>query len=117
MKQIIKKSEVGQRIIAARKNLGLTQTQLAEALNVNQQTITFWEREANAPRAEVLPKMAEVLNVSIDYLLTGATPKKKKPGPDNKIDKTINELSELPKNERNKILDVVDAFVKQSKAN
>ena len=68
-----KRSEVGKRISKARKALGITQAALAKALDVNQQTITFWECEAPAPRSEILPKLSKTLNISIDYLLTGKT--------------------------------------------
>ena len=112
----IKRSEVGSRIASAREAIGMTQIELAMALKVSQQTVAFWEREAPAPKSDILPDMAKVLNISIDYLLTGEDNDKKRPGPKTKIEKSFSEVSSLPKQKQEKILDVVDALVMQGKS-
>ena len=109
------RSDVGRRIAEARKAAGLTQVQLSQALEVNQQTVAFWECESPAPRSEILPKLTQLLNVSIDYLLTGSSGMKK-PGPKSKVEKVLIEVSCLPKKQQDKIIEVVDALVMQSKA-
>ncbi len=53
----------------ARKNAGLTQTELAEKLCVSRQAVTKWETGAGIPDVENLKMLAKVLNVSIDFLL------------------------------------------------
>ena len=47
----------------------LSQLELAEKLNVTQGAISHWEVGLSAPRIELLPKLAEVLNCSIDELI------------------------------------------------
>jgi transcriptional regulator with XRE-family HTH domain len=54
----------------ARTRLGLTQQQLAEKLGVTRTTVTMWETGANTPPTKILPKLAEVLQITIDQLFT-----------------------------------------------
>ena len=53
----------------ARKNAGLTQVELAEKLCVSRQAITKWESGKGIPDVENLKNIANVLSVSIDFLL------------------------------------------------
>ena len=46
----------------------ITQLQLAKELNINQATISMWEREKSNPTAKLLPKLAKILNCTIDEL-------------------------------------------------
>lgn len=50
-----------------RKELGLTQEQLAQRMNVSPQAVSKWEN-TSYPDAELLPKLAKVLNISLDTL-------------------------------------------------
>ena len=63
--------EVGQRIAESRMKLGLSQYQLAKLSELSQQQISYAERGEKGLRCENMLRVAEVLNVSIDYLLTG----------------------------------------------
>lgn len=63
--------EVGGRIQARRKSLGLTQEALAERCGVTPQFVSYAETGQRAPRPENLLKLAVGLGVSVDYLLTG----------------------------------------------
>lgn len=57
-------------IASSRTRLGLTQQQLAEKLGVTRTTVTMWETGANTPPTKILPKLAEVLQITIDQLFT-----------------------------------------------
>lgn len=61
----------GERLKKARKNKGLTQAQLGKLLNVSDATINRYEREQRKPDPEMLRRLAEVLDVSVDYLVNG----------------------------------------------
>ena len=52
-----------------RKNKGFTQEELASRLHVTRQTISKWEKGLSVPDAEMLSRMAEVLDVSVAKLL------------------------------------------------
>lgn len=51
-----------------RRRAGLTVAELAERLSVNRATIYFWEAGRYWPKAEYLPRIAEILGCSIDDL-------------------------------------------------
>jgi len=59
----------GKNIKRLRREMGLTQEQLATRLNVSFQTISNWERDENWPDLSVLPMLAEMFGVKIDDLL------------------------------------------------
>ncbi|MBR2831530.1 MAG: helix-turn-helix transcriptional regulator [Oscillospiraceae bacterium] len=52
-----------------RKARGYSQEELAIRLNVVRQTVSKWEKGLSVPDAELLSKMAEVLEVSVEELL------------------------------------------------
>ena len=52
-----------------REEKGMTQEQLANILGVNRTTVTLWEVGINKPRADMLIKLADVLQCPIDVLL------------------------------------------------
>ena len=56
-------------ISVCRKKARVSQKQLAGELNVSQQCVAKWESGKSNPRAELLPKIAKVLNCTIDELL------------------------------------------------
>ena len=62
---------LGQRIIKRRKVLKITQQELANALGITPQHISLIEQEKSAPSLALLPKLANELGVTVDYLLTG----------------------------------------------
>lgn len=49
---------------------GLTQAGLAAALGENRSTVAMWESGNSLPRASKLPEIAEMLNCTIDELLS-----------------------------------------------
>ena len=57
-----------------RKQKGLSQEELASRLNVVRQTVSKWERGLSVPDADMLEKIAQVLEVSIGDLLGGNIP-------------------------------------------
>lgn len=58
-----------QRLIALRKEKGLTQAQLAEAINICRQSISDWERGVTRPTQDNLLLLSELYGVSVDYLM------------------------------------------------
>ena len=57
-------------IIKLRTEAGLTQAELGEKLNYSDKTISKWERGEAIPDAYVLTQMAEIFDVTVDYLLS-----------------------------------------------
>ena len=52
-----------------RKKLNLTQAELAQRLFIDQTTVSKWELGKAIPDQKMLPKLATLFNVSVDYLL------------------------------------------------
>ena len=52
-----------------RKKIKLTQAQIAEKLDISQQAYASWERGVKKPTQENLVKIAQVLDVTVDYLV------------------------------------------------
>lgn len=58
-------------IRAFRQKKGMTQEELASRLHVVRQTVSKWEKGLSVPDAELLIRLAEVLEVSVAQLLGG----------------------------------------------
>ncbi len=65
------KERTGQLITELRKEKGLTQKQLAEALNVTDKAVSKWERGLSFPDISMLEPISEVLGISIMEILAG----------------------------------------------
>lgn len=59
------------RMVEARKKLGLTQSEVAERLNVSFQAVSLWERGESAPEISKLADIADLYQISLAWLLTG----------------------------------------------
>ena len=62
---------LGKRIALLRRQKGLKQDTLAEVLGVSPQAVSKWENDQTCPDISLLPKLAELLEVSVDELLSG----------------------------------------------
>ena len=60
---------LGSRIKELRKAFGLSQVELAIRMEVTKQTISNWENENIQPSVDMLVGLANVFNVTTDYLL------------------------------------------------
>ena len=60
---------LGTRIKELRKEFGLSQVELALRMEVTKQTISNWENENIQPSVDMLVGLANVFNVTTDYLL------------------------------------------------
>lgn len=60
---------LGEKIKEARKQCGLSQEQLAEKMAVSRSAVAKWEANNGLPDVDNLKALAQLLNVSVDYLL------------------------------------------------
>jgi transcriptional regulator with XRE-family HTH domain len=63
--------QMGMRIAARRKELGFTQEELADMVNVSVQTISTAERGRKALRPENIVKICKALRCTTNYILIG----------------------------------------------
>ena len=64
--------ELSERLAAARKEKGMTQREVAEKLDVSFQAVSLWERGETSPDIDKLVDLADLYQVTTDWLLTGA---------------------------------------------
>ena len=62
---------LGKRIAALRKEKELKQDDLAGMLDVSPQAVSKWENDQTCPDISLLPKLAQILGVTVDELLSG----------------------------------------------
>lgn len=72
--------KVGGFISTLRKDLGMTQQDLANRLNVTNKAVSKWETGEGYPEITMLPALADILGVSVDELLRGARNDPPEPG-------------------------------------
>lgn len=62
---------IGSRIAALRRGKAMKQEELAQMLGITAQAVSKWENDQTCPDISLLPKLAEILDVSIDELVSG----------------------------------------------
>lgn len=106
----------GAKLASLRQQAGLSQAELARLVGEKQQTIAYWEQRKTPPRADVVPKLARVLRVPIEELLSDkpldAPPRR---NPVGKMENLFAEVSKLPRRQQDKVAEFVSAFIEQYK--
>lgn len=72
---------MGELIAERRKEKGLTQKGLAEQLNITDKAVSKWERNLACPDISTIPRLAEILGLSVEELLN-VSPGEKKGSPE-----------------------------------
>jgi transcriptional regulator with XRE-family HTH domain len=107
--------QLGLRIADLRKQHGITQIQLAETLNVSQQTINSYEVARRRVPVSALPTLAILFEVSVDELL-GKEDKQtsNKRGPASKLQKQLERVSSLPRSKQKFVIEMIDTVIQQA---
>jgi len=58
-------------IVILRKKAGMSQSQLAQKLNVGTSAVGMYEQGRRTPAIDIIVQMAKLFGVSLDYLITG----------------------------------------------
>ena len=103
----------GARLSALRRAAGLTQAELAGLIGDVQPNIAYWEASEKPTRSAVLPKLAKVLGVSVEDLLSADLLPEPKRGPVGRMQKVFAVVSQLPRRQQDKIIELVEAIVAQ----
>ncbi|AHA75302.1 MULTISPECIES: helix-turn-helix domain-containing protein [Bacillus] len=102
------------RIKEMRKETKLSQKQLGEKANVTESFISKIESGAKKPSIEVISKLAEILGVSVDYLLGHSDHKSLDKEKSQKVAKDVAELMErinrLSPEKRQAIINLIDTY-------
>jgi len=103
---------LGEKLKELRAKHGLTQATFAEIFNISSGTIAMWETGKRTPDIEMIKKIAEYFEVSVDYLV------------DHKNTDTVNELSkdnhirilarhleDIPKDDRDELISTFESTI------
>lgn len=66
---------IGSRISELRREKGITQEKMSERLGITSQAVSKWENDISYPDILQLPKIAQMLGVTVDELISGETKK------------------------------------------
>ena len=103
--------EFGSIVVELRKAQGISQTDLASQLGIHKNVLGRYERNEVYPSIEIARKIADILDVSLDYL-TGKV--------DVQMDKDtrerILEVSKFAEEDKEHIFSVIDAFIAKRKS-
>jgi len=101
----------GERLHELREQAGLTQAQVAEKLGISHRAYAFWEREPTAVRAEQLAILANLFDVSADYLVGREPSKQRGSGPTGKLRQLFESASQMPRRQQQRIIGLVEDII------
>ena len=108
---------LGERIATLRKERNVTQAQLAEALEVSQQTMQAYEVGRRRIPVSALPIVARTLSVSLEDLFGQSAPaNRSKRGPVSSLQRQIEQIGRLPRAKQKFITEMLEALIKQQTA-
>ena len=99
--------EIGLRLATRRKELGLTQIELAERIGATQKIITSYERATCQIPVWRLPVLADTLGLSVEELLGTEKPPTRR-GRGSKLEKQLNRVKQLPRSEQQFVIRMLD---------
>lgn len=105
-------SSIGEKIIQLRKTKKWSQEDLAKQINASRIMIGNYERGDNSPSVEVIIKLANAFEVSIDYLLGEGL----NAAFDKETLRRLEDMEKLPSEERQRIFHYMDLIIRDFKA-
>lgn len=100
--------KIGKFIQEKRKENNITQSELAEKLNITDRAVSKWERGLCLPDAGTMPELCEILNISINDLFSGEKVDMK--NNEKKLEENLIEMTKL-KEKRDKELLTLEIFI------
>jgi transcriptional regulator with XRE-family HTH domain len=110
-------SDFGKRLAELRRQRGLTQVQLAEAIDSTQRAISYYENHTGYPPAPVVAQLAQALEVSTDELLGLRSSRRARAARQNdnpevrRMWKKFQQLLTLPEKDRRAVMRLVNSLV------
>ena len=102
--------DFGSIVVELRKEQGISQTDLASQLGIHKNVLGRYERNEVLPSIEIARKIADILDVSLDYLTGKADVQM-----DKNTRKRILEVSKFEDTDKEHIFSVIDAFIAKRK--
>lgn len=103
---------ISKKISELRKEKGWSQSDLAKAVDASRDIIGKYERGEHSPSIEMTTKLAEALEVTVDYLLG----KERFGKYDKDVVKRLEGIQKMDASTRSKLFDIIDTYIRDSKA-
>lgn len=100
--------KIGKFISSKRKEKNITQSELAEKLNITDRAISKWENGVCLPDASTMPDLCKILDITINDLFSGKVVDMKEN--ENQLEENLLEMVRL-KEQRDKELLVMEIFI------
>lgn len=107
--------EFPERLKALRKDRNWSQGQIAMKIGVDPQRISKYERGIIYPTTELALKIAELFEVSLDYLFYGNDNLSASGIKNKTLIKMMKEADSLPEKQQQTLIELLDAFIKKHK--
>ncbi len=104
------------RIKQLRHERNWSQTQLGQKMGIHQKQVSAYERGRNIPSTEVLMKIADIFDVSLDYLASEAQGKPSKVNiKDKELLRRLEDIDKLSVKDKGTIMEILDTFIIKNK--
>ena len=103
---------LGEKIKFARMQKKISQAELSEKAGTHQKNISKYEKDLVVPSAVTLKNMADILEVTTDYLLGSGSETTIR---DTALLKQFREVDHLVDSEKNALMTVISAFIRDAK--
>ena len=105
-------ASLGKRIQELRKKQGLSQTELAQKIGISYPQMSRYEVKNVQPPADVLKRLADVLNTTVDYLVNGDVDEKAKASlNDAKLLGLFKSVEQMSDDDKTVITRLISAFI------
>jgi len=94
-----------------RKSRALRQKDLADRIGATVQRVSRYENDRYTPRIETLAQLADLLDVSVDFLLTGRSSSAAEATEDHRLRERLPALERLPQPYRDGLVLFLDALL------
>ena len=105
--------DLAEKLKQARKQKGLTQRQLAKKIGADIQRISKYERGVLIPTTEIMVKLSDALDVSLDYLLKNCKNRVTGKIRDTELIDQFIQVDTLPEKDRHILKALLEAFIKK----
>lgn len=105
----------GNYLAQLRKAAGYTQVEFATEVGITQRMVAYYEAPNAHPPAHLLPRMAQVLGVSVDALLGQRPLRRPKQAASNRLERRLLEIEKLDPKAKRQVTLLLDTFIEREK--
>lgn len=105
----------GDRLKTLRTERGWSQADLAERIGSDARQVSRYENGRVAPSLDVLARIADTLDITIDYLVIDTAPRRALYAPQNALNDQIADFATLDPDDQTALLKILDALITKTK--